>query len=342
TRCTTLAVGAAALVLLTAGPAQAQDCPNAESNADTGQMEAAIECLIAQDRAAYGAAPLALENHLRTAARDHAADMVARRFFSAESPSGESPEARAERFGYGGGALGLQVGTLIAFGGGPTATPRAVFNSMKSNASQLAVIRNGDLREFAAGVFRGAPSDPGTPPPATYAIYFGSRTQAIGPVAGQSMAAEVLSGNVTFALPGGGATGLVGVASVPFGGRVDTRQGRVRVAANTGAIQKIDVDGGTFTVGQTKGLAPMGELKLPKPRSCKGKRLLWTDGPGRFRTNGKYGLAVGAGARWLTQDTCAGTRITVERGSVSVRDKRTGRTRTVAAGRTLLLRPKRR
>jgi hypothetical protein len=49
-------------------------------------------------------------------------------------------------------------------------------------------------------------------------------------------------------------------------------------------------------------------------------------------------VATVRGTRWVTTDTCAGTRTTVTAGSVAVRDLRRGRTVVVRAGHTYLAR----
>jgi hypothetical protein len=142
------------------------------------------------------------------------------------------------------------------------------------------------------------------------------------------------------------------------GSRIDARKGRVLVFSATdrqNGTQDGEFDSGIFSVAQTRDLKPITELRLTEPlASCatttkkkgraaaakKGpkKRRLWGDGKGNFRTKGKYGTATVVGTRWLTEDTCAGTRITVRRGVVKVREFLTGRTRKVIAGHSLLLR----
>ena len=44
------------------------------------------------------------------------------------------------------------------------------------------------------------------------------------------------------------------------------------------------------------------------------------------------------GTEWITEDTCDGTRTTVVKGAVSVRDRHTGRTVLVKAGHSYLAR----
>jgi len=54
----------------------------------------------------------------------------------------------------------------------------------------------------------------------------------------------------------------------------------------------------------------------PKPK----KRRVWGhDNGGRFQTHGKSSVATVRGTRWLTEDTCTGTRVRVAQGAVSVK-----------------------
>ena len=69
-----------------------------------------------------------------------------------------------------------------------------------------------------------------------------------------------------------------------------------------------------------------------KRKKKPGKRLLWGDGKGRFRTTGQYGAATVRGTKWLVQDSCAGTLVKVERGVVEARDFARHRTVSVRAG----------
>lgn len=341
-------LGAVGIALSAVGVAQAQgECPNADTpTADTAALEAAVECLVAQERAAAGVPQLTPVADLRTAARDHAADMVSRKYFDVRSPSGELPGARADRFGYGDGALGAQVAAMIGFGGGTSASPRAVFASWMTSATNRGLIRGNSVRDIGIGAVRGAPLAAGENP-TTYVVYLGSLALAIKPVLGKSVAAEALSGSVGVAAPGANLISLNGVISLPLGSRVDTRNGKLRMAAASnaqGAIQRADLKAGTFKVGETRGAAPVTELTLSQSLpSCKrkpsAKRRLWAvTGAGRFRTIGKYATATVLSGRWLTEDSCKGTRVTVTSGSASVRDRRSGRTRMVRAGTALLVR----
>ena len=69
----------------------------------------------------------------------------------------------------------------------------------------------------------------------------------------------------------------------------------------------------------------------PKPK----KRRVWgQDSGGRFQTHGQSSVATVRGTRWLTEDTCTGTRVRVAEGAVSVKPQG-ARAVLVRAGRSL-------
>jgi hypothetical protein len=88
---------------------------------------------------------------------------------------------------------------------------------------------------------------------------------------------------------------------------------------------------GTFTVLQPSPKA-LGELRLKGGnfldcvssfRALAKKRpvrRLWGSGKGHFRTRGRYSSATVRGTKWLTEDLCGATRITVVQGTVLVHD----------------------
>jgi ferric-dicitrate binding protein FerR (iron transport regulator) len=66
---------------------------------------------------------------------------------------------------------------------------------------------------------------------------------------------------------------------------------------------------------------------------------LWgRDNGGRFATIGRSAAATVRGTRWLTEDTCAGTRVSVDQGAVVVRPTGKGRAVTVRAHHSRLVR----
>jgi hypothetical protein len=180
------------------------------------------------------------------------------------------------------------------------------------------------------------------------------------PVFGRSADAQPVSGTVLVRPPGAPAfTPLSAATSLPVGTQIDTTSGRVQLttAKGTGGrIQSGQFYGGIFTVGQVRTRVAgrrvgLTVLTLSGPlAACGGgrpaavdkrkprKRLVWGSAKGDFSTKGKYGSATVRGTRWLVQDSCAGTRVTVASGVVTVSDFARHRTITVRAPHSVLVR----
>jgi hypothetical protein len=185
------------------------------------------------------------------------------------------------------------------------------------------------------------PSVPGTAPPPA-------------PVLGQSVNVAATIGTVVLRLPGAAsAVPLQGASSIPVGTIVDTRQGVVALttALPGGATQGATVHGGLFQVRQSASGRGMTELVLRgRMPSCataraaavadrRPPRQLWaSDHHGRFRTRGSNAVATVRGTSWYMADRCDGTYTRVKRGSVAVRELRTGRTVLLRAGQSHLAR----
>jgi hypothetical protein len=172
-----------------------------------------------------------------------------------------------------------------------------------------------------------------------------------------------VSGTVTVQVPGAPAFTPLGTAStVPVGAVVNTRQGAVRLtsALPGGATQAGEFHGGLFEVRQSRSARGATELRLrggnfancprrgvragaaaAKRRKPPVRRLWGRDDGGRFLTRGRNSVATVRGTRWITTDTCAGTRTTVTSGAVAVRDLRRKRTVLVRAGQSYLARSRR-
>lgn len=182
------------------------------------------------------------------------------------------------------------------------------------------------------------------------------------PVAGKRVNAATIAGTVRVKRPGDAGYKTLGPgASIPIGSRVDTTRGAVRVTSAAdlrGGTQAANFSEGTFTLRQRRMRRPVTELVLSggdfgscaRPKSVRssnsagvsrrrGRRGLWGQGKGRFRTRGRHGSATVRGTIWFTQDSCEGTLVRVRRGVVAVRDFARGRKVLVRAGRGYLARP---
>jgi hypothetical protein len=189
----------------------------------------------------------------------------------------------------------------------------------------------------------------------------GAATSAT-PALGETVVVAPVSGTVKVKAPG--AAGFVALGAggaVPTGATVDTRSGEVALttALPNGATQTAQFHGGVFRVRQSANAGGTIDIDLRGPalacgsrsRSSSGsararaaaattkRRKLWgSDKGGRYRTHGRNSVATVRGTKWVTTDTCAGTRTTVTEGSVSVRDTHRKRTVLVRAGHTYLAR----
>jgi hypothetical protein len=183
------------------------------------------------------------------------------------------------------------------------------------------------------------------------------------PVRGKNVNAIPEKGIVLVKVPGhakGGAppapSGFVPLASIgrqlPVGSTLDTTKGTVRLTSATGPkgrTQSGHFSQGTFRFVQTR-KNPLTTLsmtggglsscsKLPRGGSAKvtaakkrKRRSLFSNVKGRFRTRGRNSTATVRGTSWQMTDTCAGTRTTVSRGSVTVHDLTLRKTKVVKAG----------
>ena len=149
---------------------------------------------------------------------------------------------------------------------------------------------------------------------------------------------------------------LLTTTTIPVGSVVDARRGRVRVASAVGVrgkVQRGRFFGGLFRVRQRPSgltqLALRGRLECgpaadnatTSRRRRKRRRLWGIDSGGAFSTLGRDSVTTVRGTKWLVEDRCGGTLTRVERGSVVVRDRRTGKRVVVRAGERHFVRHRR-
>lgn len=178
------------------------------------------------------------------------------------------------------------------------------------------------------------------------------------PALGAAVVVAPVAGTVKVKAPGAARyVVLAAGASIPTGASVDTRRGEVALttALPGGTTQTARFHGGVFRVRQSTSGRGMTDIDLRGPApTCAGSkataraaaaakrkppRKLWgSDRGGRFRTHGRNSVATVRGTRWVTTDSCTGTRTTVTAGAVSVRDLERKRTVLVRAGHSYLAR----
>ncbi len=184
------------------------------------------------------------------------------------------------------------------------------------------------------------------------------------PTVGEDLQASHQGGTVTVKLPGSGEyVSLDDAASIPVGSVVDASKGKVTLTSakdSKGTEQSATFHGGLFQVKQKRAKKPITELVMrggdfsscwrpgstggshasafASARKSKHRRVrgLWGSGHGNFRTRGRHGAATVRGTIWFTEDSCAGTRVTVRRGLVAVGDFVRHRTVMVPKGHSYL------
>jgi uncharacterized protein YkwD len=144
------------------------------STANAGAVKTAILCLLNVERSARKLAPLRTNARLAQAATLHSRDMVARRYFSHVSLSGETFVVRIKRAGYLDGARAWTLGENLAWGSGSLASPTRIVQGWMQSPGHRANILNGQFREIGIGLAFGVPVD-GIDSGATYNTGFGAR-----------------------------------------------------------------------------------------------------------------------------------------------------------------------
>jgi hypothetical protein len=193
------------------------------------------------------------------------------------------------------------------------------------------------------------PVDPGPGPVVPPTLPPASR-----PLYGQSATVAEVSGSVLVRLSGSDIfIPLSSASTVPLGTTIDATAGTIRltnVRDRGGKLQHGTFWGGSFTVGQAVQkhaatvltLTPLDGCATASRRSLsatapKRERHLWGhDSRGRYVTRGRSAVATVRGTVWLVRDTCAGTFVRVDKGSVSVHDLARHRTVVVTAHHSYL------
>ena len=186
------------------------------------------------------------------------------------------------------------------------------------------------------------PPAPPTPPGVT------AQEGTIEPEHGISLLVEPTGGTVLIKLPGApGFTPLSGLQKIPVDSVLDTRGGKVRVIAATGALgdttedRSVDFYDGLIRLQQAGNTnAPtvaklIQKLRCAKPKGAKASAAggppavtsrarssrVWGSGHGNYGSRGSGGTGSVRGTTWLTKDTCKGTFFKVTEGiGISVFD----------------------
>jgi len=118
---------------------------------------AAVLCLVNVVRQDHGRRPLDRDPRLERAARRHARDMVARRYFEHVSPGGGTLRGRVERTGWMLGRRSWWLGEDLAWGAGRAAAPRAIVLAWMRSPPHRGVLLSDGARVAGVGVADGTP-----------------------------------------------------------------------------------------------------------------------------------------------------------------------------------------
>ena len=169
-----LLIATLSAALLAPAAAQAADCPGADLVPDAtnaAQVTDATLCLLNNERATAGLAPLNADPTLSSASSAYAGDMIARQFFAHESPDGGTLDQRL-------GAVGYRyeiAGENIAWGEGPLSTPASIVNAWMHSEGHRTNILDGEFRQIGLGILPGVPRAGSAFPGGTYVTDFGTR-----------------------------------------------------------------------------------------------------------------------------------------------------------------------
>jgi hypothetical protein len=130
-------------------------------------------CLLNEQRARYGLAPLRSELRLQLAAQRYVGDMVERRFFDHVDPGGLAPEDRILMAGY--PSNNAWTGENLAYGTGPEGSPAEIVDRWMHSPGHKENILRAPFTEIGIGVALDVPNEEpaGTDSGATYATSFG-------------------------------------------------------------------------------------------------------------------------------------------------------------------------
>jgi uncharacterized protein YkwD len=173
---TALAV-AGAWACVASAPAWAS-CPGTTTQASglsQAQLDDSITCLINEQRAAYGLAPVQSSGTLQEAAQSHSAEMVSDGYFAHTSPSGVTFIDRIEATGYMRGARSWLVGENLAWGTSSLSSPGAVVQAWMNSPPHRENLLRAKFRELGVAAVRGTPDSAGDANGITVASEYGYR-----------------------------------------------------------------------------------------------------------------------------------------------------------------------
>ena len=143
------------------GVAAAAQCADSEATPNEGNLGAmaqSVLCLVNAERADKGLGALTQNGQLDQAAQGMADEMVAKQFFSHETPDGKNLADRVEPTGYIPNSDDWVLGENLAWGSGALSTPRAIVNGWMNSEGHRKNILDGSYKEVGLGTKMGSPS----------------------------------------------------------------------------------------------------------------------------------------------------------------------------------------
>jgi uncharacterized protein YkwD len=167
--------------LVASAQASASDCGPVNTQV-TGlsepQMESSIACLINDERAANGLAPVSPSSQLREAAMSHSSEMIDLSYFEHTSPAGLTFMNRIEATGYLRGARTWSVGENLVWGTGPLSTPRSLVTAWMNSPPHRENLLRPSYREIGIAALPGTPISDSDLTGVTVSSEYGIRTFA--------------------------------------------------------------------------------------------------------------------------------------------------------------------
>ena len=177
------ALTALALLLVTADPARADTCPNADAGLGTASRQALADatlCLLNDERAAHDLGPLSVSTPLQVTASKYAAYMVSAEHFAHLDESGRNVVQRVLDTDPSLDGHWDLLGENLGWGTLNLATPRAMVAGWMASPEHRANVLAPEYQEIGVGVAQGAPV-PATPAALTYTTIFAAITPPAPP-----------------------------------------------------------------------------------------------------------------------------------------------------------------
>jgi len=140
--------------------AAASDCENADARARTvseAEQEAAVRCLINQERVAAGLRTLRLQKNLVASARAHSAYEAKHNCISHDCPGEGDFATRIERHGYPACKCKWKAGEVIGWRRIEASTAREIVTAWMASPAHNANLMTPSRREIGVGVVFGSP-----------------------------------------------------------------------------------------------------------------------------------------------------------------------------------------